>query len=136
MRVSTRRGSLTMPAQVDPKLMTGHVWMPNGFGMVSSDGMVNGAARFTLAWSHISYWFDSKIVDGLVNLAGLVGRSVSFVSGLFDRLVVDGLVNGVGIALAETASGLRLIQTGRVQTYLYGALAGGLAVILLNFLIH
>jgi anaerobic selenocysteine-containing dehydrogenase len=43
VRVSTRRGSLTMPAQVDPKLMTGHVWMPNGFGMVSSDGMVNGA---------------------------------------------------------------------------------------------
>jgi len=43
VRVSTRRGTLTMPAQVDPKLMTGHVWMPNGFGMVSSDGMVNGA---------------------------------------------------------------------------------------------
>jgi anaerobic selenocysteine-containing dehydrogenase len=43
VRVSTRRGSLTMPAQVDAKLMAGHVWMPNGFGMVSSDGMVNGA---------------------------------------------------------------------------------------------
>jgi anaerobic selenocysteine-containing dehydrogenase len=41
--VSTNRGSLTMPAQVDAKLMTGHVWMPNGFGMVSSDGMVTGA---------------------------------------------------------------------------------------------
>jgi anaerobic selenocysteine-containing dehydrogenase len=43
VRVSTRRGTLTMPAQVDAKLMAGHVWMPNGFGMVSSDGMVNGA---------------------------------------------------------------------------------------------
>jgi anaerobic selenocysteine-containing dehydrogenase len=43
VRVSTRRGALTMPAQVDAKLMAGHVWMPNGFGMVSSDGMVNGA---------------------------------------------------------------------------------------------
>jgi hypothetical protein len=32
-----------MPAQVDAKLMTGHVWMPNGFGMVSSDGMLQGA---------------------------------------------------------------------------------------------
>jgi anaerobic selenocysteine-containing dehydrogenase len=43
VRVSTNRGSLTMPAQVDAKLMAGHVWMPNGFGMVSSDGMVTGA---------------------------------------------------------------------------------------------
>ena len=43
VRVSTRRGALTMPAQVDAKLMAGHVWMPNGFGMVSSDGMVTGA---------------------------------------------------------------------------------------------
>ena len=41
--VSTRRGRLTMPAHVDAKLMAGHVWMPNGFGMVSSDGMVTGA---------------------------------------------------------------------------------------------
>jgi anaerobic selenocysteine-containing dehydrogenase len=43
VRVSTRRGHLTMPAQVDAKLLVGHVWMPNGFGMVSSDGMVQGA---------------------------------------------------------------------------------------------
>jgi anaerobic selenocysteine-containing dehydrogenase len=43
VNVSTRRGSLQMPAHVDAKLMTGHVWMPNGFGMVSSDGMVTGA---------------------------------------------------------------------------------------------
>lgn len=41
--VSTHRGSLTLPAHVDTKLMAGHVWMPNGFGMVSADGMVNGA---------------------------------------------------------------------------------------------
>src|SRR5439155_14860413 len=45
VRVSTSRGSVTLPAQVDAKLMAGHVWMPNGFGMVSSDGMVQGANR-------------------------------------------------------------------------------------------
>ncbi len=43
VRVSTRRGSLTLPAQIDAKLMAGHVWMPNGFGMVSADGHVQGA---------------------------------------------------------------------------------------------
>jgi anaerobic selenocysteine-containing dehydrogenase len=42
VRVATRRGSLMLPAQVDRKLMAGHVWMPNGFGMVSADGMVQG----------------------------------------------------------------------------------------------
>ncbi len=31
--LSTRRGALTMPAQIDAKLQAGHVWMPNGFGM-------------------------------------------------------------------------------------------------------
>jgi anaerobic selenocysteine-containing dehydrogenase len=43
VRVSTTRGSLSMPAQIDAKLMAGHVWMPNGFGAVTADGMVDGA---------------------------------------------------------------------------------------------
>jgi anaerobic selenocysteine-containing dehydrogenase len=33
VRVVTRRGAITLPAQVDAKLLDGHVWMPNGFGM-------------------------------------------------------------------------------------------------------
>jgi anaerobic selenocysteine-containing dehydrogenase len=33
VRVSTRRASLLLPAQLDPRLQPGHVWMPNGFGM-------------------------------------------------------------------------------------------------------
>jgi hypothetical protein len=32
-----------MPAQIDTKLLAGHVWMPNGFGMISADGHVQGA---------------------------------------------------------------------------------------------
>jgi anaerobic selenocysteine-containing dehydrogenase len=39
LRVSTRRGSVTLPARIDGKLLAGHVWMPNGFGMrVGVDG--------------------------------------------------------------------------------------------------
>ncbi len=33
VRVSTPRGSVTLPAQVDPKVQDGHIWVPNGFGM-------------------------------------------------------------------------------------------------------
>jgi formate dehydrogenase len=42
LRVTTRRGALTLPARVDKALQSGHVWMPNGFGMTYTD---NGAVR-------------------------------------------------------------------------------------------
>jgi anaerobic selenocysteine-containing dehydrogenase len=42
VRLATRRGALTLPAQFDPKLLPGHVWMPNGFGM-AHDGGTDGA---------------------------------------------------------------------------------------------
>jgi anaerobic selenocysteine-containing dehydrogenase len=32
VRISTRRGSLELPAEVDAKVRAGHVWIPNGFG--------------------------------------------------------------------------------------------------------
>ncbi len=33
VRVTTTRGSFELPATLDTKLMQGHCWMPNGFGM-------------------------------------------------------------------------------------------------------
>jgi anaerobic selenocysteine-containing dehydrogenase len=38
LRVCTHRGSLMLPAKIDSKLLDGHVWMPNGFGMTVSVG--------------------------------------------------------------------------------------------------
>jgi anaerobic selenocysteine-containing dehydrogenase len=32
--VRTRRGAVTVPAQIDAKVRPGHVWIPNGFGML------------------------------------------------------------------------------------------------------
>jgi anaerobic selenocysteine-containing dehydrogenase len=43
VRVTTRRGALTLPAQVDAKLLPGHAWLPNGFGMQHDDGRADGA---------------------------------------------------------------------------------------------
>jgi anaerobic selenocysteine-containing dehydrogenase len=41
VRISTRRGVLMLPVQIDGKLRDGHVWMPNGFGMrYPADGTV------------------------------------------------------------------------------------------------
>jgi anaerobic selenocysteine-containing dehydrogenase len=34
VRLRTKRGQVVLPAVVDKKLLDGHVWMPNGFGML------------------------------------------------------------------------------------------------------
>jgi len=37
LKIATRRGEVTLPAALDKKLMDGHVWIPNGFGMAYPD---------------------------------------------------------------------------------------------------
>jgi NADH-quinone oxidoreductase subunit L len=81
-------------------------------------------------------WIDTNIVDALVNLAGTVTRGFATFDGAIDKYVVDGAVNAVANGTAVLGKGLRLFQTGRVQTYLYGALGGALVVVLINFLIQ
>ncbi|MEA2627054.1 MAG: hypothetical protein QOD06_3099 [Candidatus Binatota bacterium] len=38
VRLSTRRAAVTLPVQIDGKCLPGHVWMPNGFGVVYPAG--------------------------------------------------------------------------------------------------
>ena len=40
VRLETNRGAAELPAALDAKLRPGHVWVPNGFGMMhsSADG--------------------------------------------------------------------------------------------------
>jgi NADH-quinone oxidoreductase subunit L len=71
-----------------------------------------------------------------VNFAGAVTRVFANIDGAIDKYIVDGAVNAVANVTIEGGRALRRVQTGRIQTYLYGALAGGLVVILLNFLVH
>ena len=72
------------------------------------DGMVNGAARFTLMSSHALHWFDAKIIDGLVNL--------------------------VAWLLQQLASGFRTLQSGRVQNYAFVMFIGFLVFAFWKFL--
>jgi NADH-quinone oxidoreductase subunit L len=89
-----------------------------------------------VAFARFMSWVDGHILDWLVNFAGAVARFVANIDNVIDRYIVDGAVNAVANVTIEGGRALRRIQTGRIQTYLYGALAGGLAVILLNFLVH
>jgi NADH-quinone oxidoreductase subunit L len=76
------------------------------------------AVRGTVAFSTLNGLLDRYIVDGLVNGVGWLTNQFSLLNGLFDNYIVDGVVNGVGYVVEESARGLRLLQTGRVQNYL------------------
>ena len=91
--------------------------------------------RPSLAIGRLFSFFDGRVVDGLVSFAGAVGRAVGNLDSAIDKYIVDGAVNALANVTLDGGKALRRIQTGRVQTYLYGALAGGLAIVVLNFLI-
>ncbi len=80
-------------------------------------------------------WFDQHVIDWIVNFAGWVTRFFANIDGAIDKYLVDGAVNLVASSTIASGRALRRVQTGRIQTYLYGALAGALVVVLLNFLI-
>jgi NADH-quinone oxidoreductase subunit L len=79
-------------------------------------------------------WFDQHVIDWFVNFVGWVARLFAAIDDAIDKYVVDGAVNGVGGLTREGGRVLRRIETGRIQTYLYGAAFGSLLVVLLNFL--
>lgn len=54
---------------------------------------------------------------------------MSVIDGAIDRYIVDGAVNLVGWLTLAAGRWMRGLQTGRIQTYLYGALVGALAFI-------
>jgi NADH-quinone oxidoreductase subunit L len=72
------------------------------------DGMVNGAARFTLLWAEASYWFDANIVDGAVNL--------------------------VAWLIQQASLGFKALQSGRVQNYAFVMFLGFIVFAVWKFL--
>jgi NADH-quinone oxidoreductase subunit L len=91
--------------------------------------------RPSTAFARLASRFDGGVVDGAVNFAGAIGRFLGRLDAWFDATFVDGAVNLVASLTGAAGRGFRRLQTGRIQTYLYGALGGALAVVLLNFLI-
>jgi NADH-quinone oxidoreductase subunit L len=91
--------------------------------------------RGSVALARVLSWFDMHLIDGLVNLAGAITRVFANLDGAIDRYLVDGAVNLIANSTLSVGGLLRRVQTGRIQTYLYGALVGAIAIVLLNFLI-
>ncbi len=87
-----------------------------------------------LAWNNILAWFDFHVIDGIVNGSAFIMRHFSSFTGRFDLGFIDGLVNAVGDLTQDVGQSVRKIQTGQVQYYILGALAG-LVLIIVTVLI-
>jgi NADH-quinone oxidoreductase subunit L len=80
--------------------------------------------------------FDRVVVDGAVNGTAAVGQFVCNIDGAIDKYLVDGAVNFVADTVLSIGRGLRKVQTGRIEHYLYAAVAGAVAIVAITFLIR
>jgi NADH-quinone oxidoreductase subunit L len=76
--------------------------------------------------------FDKYIVDGIVNGAAAVTRLVSWLNGIFDTYIIDGLVNALANITFWTGNKFRRVQTGNINSYLYGILIAIVVVIIVK----
>jgi NADH-quinone oxidoreductase subunit L len=72
----------------------------------------------TIVLSRILAWFDNNIIDGIVNGSASFTKAFSRFSGGFDNVVVDGLVNFMAYFSQFIGLLFRKVQTGKVQTYI------------------
>jgi NADH-quinone oxidoreductase subunit L len=72
--------------------------------------------------ARIGALFDQYVVDGIVNGSATLTRFISWLNGLFDAYVIDGIVNAVGNVAFWLGNRFRRLQTGNINSYLYGIL--------------
>jgi len=94
-----------------------------------ADGVV-GATMGPVA--RVVNWTNTYIFDGIVNA---VGGATKYLGGLvyngLDQHGVDGVFNGLSAVADSAGSALRKMQTGRVQQYASGVVAGALILVVL-----
>ena len=79
---------------------------------------VNGTLLLARALSA----FDAYVIDGIVNGAAGLTRFVSWLNGVFDFYIIDGIVNAVANLTYWAGNRFRRVQTGNINSYLYGIL--------------
>ncbi|HOP05982.1 MAG TPA: NADH-quinone oxidoreductase subunit L [candidate division Zixibacteria bacterium] len=70
-----------------------------------------------LVFARYMWTFDARVIDGLVNGAAWFSILVSNIKMWIDKWIIDGAVNGAGWLVRSGARVGRLLQTGRVQFY-------------------
>lgn len=65
---------------------------------------------------------DRATIDGFLHAVGRASLRWGELNRLFDRYIINGLANLVGKTTGRFGRELRVIQTGRIQDYLFLAL--------------
>ena len=92
--------------------------------------------RGSLLFSRAMYFIDQNLIDALVNFMALLGRAVAYFDAAIDKYIVDGAVNGLAELTINGGRALRRVQTGHIQSYLYGALGGAIAFVIIQYVIR
>ncbi len=76
-------------------------------------------------------WTNTYVIDGVVNATGGMGLALGrFVYGGLDQRGVDGVFNGLSVLIDGLGSGMRRLQTGRVQQYATAFVSGALVLVI------
>jgi NADH-quinone oxidoreductase subunit L len=86
----------------------------------------------TLLLAKIGALFDQYVVDGIVNGSAALTRFVSWLDGLFDLYIIDGIVNAIANITFWAGNRLRRVQTGNINSYLYGILIAVIVAIIVK----
>ena len=89
---------------------------------------VNG----TLLLARLGSLFDQYVIDGIVNGSARLTVFISWIDGLFDNYIVDGIVNAVANITFWAGNQFRRIQTGNINSYLYGILLAVVVAIIVK----
>ena len=92
--------------------------------------------RGSVQLARLLYWLDMNVLDRLVNFVATLGRSVAYLDGAIDKYLVDGAVNGLANLTWNSGKQLRRLQTGHIQSYLFGALGGAIAFVIIQYVIR
>jgi NADH-quinone oxidoreductase subunit L len=79
-------------------------------------------------------WFNGHVIDLVINGAGVVATKVARIVYWFDQRGVDGAINASAAAAGGSGGLLRLIQTGRVQQYVF-LIAAGTVLLVAGFIV-
>jgi NADH-quinone oxidoreductase subunit L len=89
---------------------------------------VNG----TLLLARLGSLFDQYVIDGIVDGSASLTRFSSWLNGLFDNYVIDGIVNAIANITFSIGNMFRRVQTGNINSYLYGILIAVVVAIIVK----
>ena len=81
-------------------------------------------------------WIDQNFIDRLVNFMAVLAKSVAYLDSAIDKYLVDGAVNGIANMTMSGGRAMRRLQTGHIQSYLFGALGGAIAFVIIQYVIR